>query len=375
MVGIVYIVIICRRRDIIMMIEVIVTETTRRMWELIEEYFTLGGNEKIPAIKKFLNEMKKERARLPEGPENVWFDNIILAARLDLALRRGLRIKKHCKYTEPILVRLDNQEDWIFIDIRILNCALHVTTDIERGLRLLKKALKILKDKYSDMEVYKRAVICLKYNFCHSLLKVYYLGLYKDNSPINIKKLFDELSNEVLALSNDEEFYFYNANIRARQALFNNKIGSAERIVDELKNKGYKDVAERLEDEIAHYDYLVNNRSSDVVNKMFISQKIRYIREMQDLTQEGFAHMADISTSAVSEAENQRTLMSITTLERVAKAFDMEVKDFLSEEIVPIKKNEKSFVIKKINKNLDAMDEKKLQFANKFIELLSDSDE
>ena len=355
------------------MIEAIVTEATRRMWELIEEYFTSGGNEKIPAIKKFLNEMIRERAKLPKGYENVWFDNVILSLELDLALKRSPRIKEHCKYTEPILARLDNEEDWMFIDIRLLNCAILATTDIERALRLLNKALKILKDKYSDMATYKRAVLSLKYSFCHSLLKVYYLGLYKKNSSIDIKKLFEEFSNEVLTLSDNEEFYIFNANIRARRELFKDKAGSAERIVDELKNKGHKEVADRLEDEIAHYNYLVYGKTSDAINKMFISQTIRKIREVQNLTQEGFAEMTDISTSAVSEAENQRTLVSVTTLEKISKAFDLKMEDFLSEELPSIDKNEKKLAIKRISANVNGMSLQSAKSIDKAIEILKGS--
>ena len=353
------------------MIEIIITDATQKMWDLVEQYLALGRNERIPAIRKFLNEMLKERERLPESESNVWFDDIIRLAQLDMSLKRGLKIKEHCKFTEPILARLTNEKDWKLIDIRILVCAILVTDDIERGLQLLNKALKVLKDKYSDREDYRKAVLFLKYNFTHSLLKVHYLGLHKKSSPIDIQKLFDELSDEVLALSDNEEFYTVNASMRARHALFNDKAGTAEKIVDELKNRDYKDSADILECEIAHYNYLVYNKPGDVVNKMWISQTIRHIRESQDLTQEEFAEIADISNTAVSEAENQRTLMSITTLAKIAKAFNLTIESFLSEELTPVKKNERNVAVRKINAAVDSVDVKNAQLISDVVEAIS----
>ena len=62
--------------------------------------------------------------------------------------------------------------------------------------------------------------------------------------------------------------------------------------------------------------------------KRRVGHRIKLARQRGDLSQEDLAERIDRSVAAVSNMERGRTLPSFMTLERLARAFDMPVREF-----------------------------------------------
>lgn len=63
-----------------------------------------------------------------------------------------------------------------------------------------------------------------------------------------------------------------------------------------------------------------------------VSEKIRRIRLSKGLTQEYVANVADVNTSHISNIENNRVKISLTTLVNVCNALDTTVDYILNDE-------------------------------------------
>lgn len=63
-----------------------------------------------------------------------------------------------------------------------------------------------------------------------------------------------------------------------------------------------------------------------------IGKRIKEIRRSKDLTQEYLANAADVNTSHISNIENNRVKISLTTLVYVCKALDVTVDYILADE-------------------------------------------
>jgi DNA-binding XRE family transcriptional regulator len=63
---------------------------------------------------------------------------------------------------------------------------------------------------------------------------------------------------------------------------------------------------------------------------MIDSQKIKSMRESKGMTTRGLAKEAGISTETIFAIEHGRRQPTVTTLDKIAKALDAEVKDLFS---------------------------------------------
>lgn len=68
------------------------------------------------------------------------------------------------------------------------------------------------------------------------------------------------------------------------------------------------------------------------INYEHISKKIRELRLSKGLTQEYLAAMANVNTSHISNIENNRVKISLTTLVHVCKALETTVDYILADE-------------------------------------------
>ena len=70
----------------------------------------------------------------------------------------------------------------------------------------------------------------------------------------------------------------------------------------------------------------------DNLNFKQIGEKLRTIRLSKNLTQEYIANSADVNTSHISNIENDRVKVSLSTLVQICNALDTTVDYVLSEE-------------------------------------------
>ena len=70
----------------------------------------------------------------------------------------------------------------------------------------------------------------------------------------------------------------------------------------------------------------------DNLNFERIGEKLRTIRLSKNLTQEYIANVADVNTSHISNIENNRVKVSLSTLVQICNALDTTVDYVLSEE-------------------------------------------
>ncbi len=68
------------------------------------------------------------------------------------------------------------------------------------------------------------------------------------------------------------------------------------------------------------------------INFENIARKLKDIRVSKGLTQEYVANMADVNTSHISNIENNRVKISLSTLVHVCNALDVTVDSILSDE-------------------------------------------
>lgn len=68
------------------------------------------------------------------------------------------------------------------------------------------------------------------------------------------------------------------------------------------------------------------------LNFKHIGEKLKKIRISKNLTQEYIANIADVNTSHISNIENNRVKVSLTTLVQICNALNVTVDYILSEE-------------------------------------------
>jgi DNA-binding XRE family transcriptional regulator len=61
---------------------------------------------------------------------------------------------------------------------------------------------------------------------------------------------------------------------------------------------------------------------------MIDPQKFRQLRESRGMTTRGLAREAGVSTETINAIEHGRRQPTVTTLDKLARALDVEVKDF-----------------------------------------------
>ena len=67
-----------------------------------------------------------------------------------------------------------------------------------------------------------------------------------------------------------------------------------------------------------------------MIRCMIDPQKFRNLRTSKGMTTRGLAKEAGVSTETINAIEHGRRQPTVTTLDKIAKALDVEVKDFFS---------------------------------------------
>ena len=75
--------------------------------------------------------------------------------------------------------------------------------------------------------------------------------------------------------------------------------------------------------------------SSPVSTRMLFGRNVRAIRRLRELSQEALAAQADIYRSHITLIERGEINVSIDTMERIAHALNMEVRELLDPALMP----------------------------------------
>jgi DNA-binding XRE family transcriptional regulator len=67
-----------------------------------------------------------------------------------------------------------------------------------------------------------------------------------------------------------------------------------------------------------------------MIRAMIDPQKFKSMRESKGMTTRALAREAGVSTETINAIEHSRRQPTVTTLDKIAKALDVEVKDFFS---------------------------------------------
>jgi len=98
-------------------------------------------------------------------------------------------------------------------------------------------------------------------------------------------------------------------------------------------------------------------------NKLF-GKRIKELRESKNFTQEKFAEIIEIQSRQLSRIETGKNFTTIDTLEKMAKALDVEIKDLFA---FKHQKNKKLLISDIINM-LDNTDEKNVKLIYKLVQ-------
>ncbi|MCD7780039.1 MAG: helix-turn-helix domain-containing protein [Candidatus Gastranaerophilales bacterium] len=94
-----------------------------------------------------------------------------------------------------------------------------------------------------------------------------------------------------------------------------------------------------------------------------IGYKIKEIRKSKKISQEKLAEKVLMNTRSILRIENAQTIPNLDTLNKIAKALDVNITDFFETKIFKNKKE----IIKDINKCLDLMSESELKKFHKAV--------
>lgn len=66
--------------------------------------------------------------------------------------------------------------------------------------------------------------------------------------------------------------------------------------------------------------------------KQKIGHRIKVLREMKQMSQKDLAYAADLDRSYIASIENGQRNVSAVNIEKIAKAFNITIKDFFHDE-------------------------------------------
>jgi DNA-binding XRE family transcriptional regulator len=67
-----------------------------------------------------------------------------------------------------------------------------------------------------------------------------------------------------------------------------------------------------------------------MIRRMIDPQKFKSMRESKGMTTRALAHKAGVSTETINAIEHGRRQPTVTTLDKIARALGVEVRDFFS---------------------------------------------
>lgn len=98
-------------------------------------------------------------------------------------------------------------------------------------------------------------------------------------------------------------------------------------------------------------------------NLKLIGKKIKEIRKRKKISQETLAEMVSMNQRSILRLENSQTIPTLESLEKIAKALDVEVSDFLNNEHL----EDRAYLLGKINEIAQNLDDKELRAFYKII--------
>ncbi|MCD7879247.1 MAG: helix-turn-helix domain-containing protein [Candidatus Gastranaerophilales bacterium] len=94
-----------------------------------------------------------------------------------------------------------------------------------------------------------------------------------------------------------------------------------------------------------------------MINLELIGHRIKEIRKSKKISQEKLAEMVSMNTRSILRLENAQTIPTLDTLDKIAKALDININYFFENETI---KNRKE-IIKDINSCLNLMTDEELK--------------
>ncbi len=101
--------------------------------------------------------------------------------------------------------------------------------------------------------------------------------------------------------------------------------------------------------------------------KKLLGKRIRYIRKMRGLTQEQLSEMVALEPASLSSIEVGRAFPSLVTLERLAKALDVEPVNFFEFTEEKTIEEKRASIVDNINKLSDSQIENLYNYLKIFI--------
>lgn len=99
-------------------------------------------------------------------------------------------------------------------------------------------------------------------------------------------------------------------------------------------------------------------------NKKLLGKRIKELRKEAGLTQEKLAELIEIETTSLSGIESGRHFPSLSTVEKIAKSLNVEMKALFDfDHLLPVEQMKVNII-----QNIDKLSDKKISFIYRFFE-------
>lgn len=99
-------------------------------------------------------------------------------------------------------------------------------------------------------------------------------------------------------------------------------------------------------------------------NKKLLGKRIKELRKEAGLTQEKLAELIGIETTSLSGIESGRHFPSLSTVEKIAKSLNVEMKTLFDfDHLLPVEQMKVNII-----QNIDKLSDKKISFIYRFFE-------
>ena len=99
-------------------------------------------------------------------------------------------------------------------------------------------------------------------------------------------------------------------------------------------------------------------------NKKLLGKRIKELRKEAGLTQEKLAELIEIDTTSLSGIESGRHFPSLSTVEKIAKSLNVEMKALFDfDHLLPVEQMKVNII-----QNIDKLSDKKISFIYRFFE-------
>jgi transcriptional regulator with XRE-family HTH domain len=333
--------------------------------ELLKEFFALGGNYKNFDKAKDLE--KRINSYLEERPNDL---HILDVSRLFRVYTTEFELEDFegaCKLAFPIIKRLLNLSisKWELYDIRIAQYVVTWTYSFEEAVTLSKKALSALR-KYVKHELYCKLELSIYLNSTVRLLKADYYEVDQNREverSKDLEKTFNECTDNILALceAEREEFKIYKIMTLIRIALFKRDFKTANKQLKGLKVLD-KDLHKAMKTSITAYSANTDFINSSNQLNVICGMNMRIAREARDLTMADIADLLSYSEANIGSMERGETPVTIYSLYKLAKSYDLTVNDFLYRVIKDRKFDKENIALEKLKVMTSGLDDEEMKF-------------